>query len=652
MSLLSPALVPYFKCPECGGSLHENAQSLICAYGHAYKIQDNIPIFSVDQSYYYNHVSRDFVEDLLRSTSPVVDNMRAAIKQNPNLAFLQSQALDTSRCVLTFLCDVKPDSRILDLGCGWGPLSVALAEAGCQVVAADLTLPRLAFLSRRCKDEGRNNITTVCLGDRQCLPFSEETFDLVVLNGVLEWVPECRPGPPRKLQKQYLIDVKRVLKPDGQLFLAIENRYGYGYLLGRREDHTSLRYGALLPRFLANLYSLLVRGKPYRTYTHSRGGCLRLLRQAGYRSVTFYGTIPSYRQPGKIADLKNPVGMQKVFSGPTRTNALATKLRTFVGSTPLAPNLVPSFMIVASPTRNLTCSLKELACKHIGDTVTVDWIQRSTPGLIIARVSASKGEFIFRAALNDVGCLRVRRNARALKVLQQAPPLLRDFIPRLIAHSTLLGRNITSEEMISGHSLSVSRIHKSPQTQREIDKFLGALTDGGGAAPRNPADWVRNWLDRIRPTLSASAEPALIERLYDFCLSCPDLHLLRLARVHGDFSHRNVLFDAHTGRIAGVIDWDGYSTCGPTFIDHLHWEYRRKVANPFEATSLLLDQLDSLKEQRNIPPPDDCPPASDWWTDSFWAHLVYGLWYNTNLSKWSADRLMMVAQILSHVPEK
>jgi len=577
--------------------------------------------------------------------------MRELIKEDDSLSFLRSQALDTSRCVPKLLCDVRVGSRVLDLGCGWGPLSIGLSEAGCEVVAADMTLPRLAFLSRRCMDEGIENITPICLGDRKSLPFGNEVFDLVVLNGVLEWVPESQTGHPRKLQRAFLAEVRRVLKADGQLFLGIENRYGYGYWLGQREDHTGLRYGALLPRFLANLYSTVCRRKPYRTYTYSRRGYQRLLEDTGFPVVSFYGAIPNYRQPKKFAALNNSAGLSRIFRGPVHAGHLATKLKALVGRTRLAAKVVPSFMIVASPTGNLRSSLREMAYSKIGDDAQVDWIQRSRPGLAIAGVSSGKGRFIIRVALTDTGCFRVQRNAKALEELQTMPLPAKDFIPHLVSRTMLLGRDVTFEEMAKGAAYDYWKIGGAKREQRSVDKFLNTLNGGGGTAPQNPAEWLRNWLDDIRPKLSVLAGDRLIERFYGYSLSCPELRLLRMGRVHGDFSYRNVLFDSCTKEISSVFDWDTYSPYGPTLVDPLHWEYRQRTPNALEAMSLLLDRIGLFKSRGDLCLSDTDSLKSQWWKNSLWAHLVYGLWYNTNLSKCSNRiRMDMATQVLSSVP--
>ncbi len=369
--------------------------------------------------------------------------------------------------------------------------------------------------------------------------------------------------------------------------------------------------------------------------------------------MSFYGAIPNYRQPRKLSALNNSAGLSRTFSGPARTGRLAAKLRTLVGGTRLAPKLVPSFMIVASLTKNLSSSMDEIIRKEIDDNAVIEWMQRSNQGLIIAGVSSGKGNFIVRVAMTDIGSLRVNRNAHALKALQTLSPPITDFVPRLIGHTVILGKDATIEEMVKGTTYEYLEIRKHKGLQDKINKFLDALNNGGGIPPQSPAKWMRNWLDNIRTKLSVLVEDRSIQRFYDYCLSCPDLSLLRIGRVHGDFSYRNVLFDKHTFRITGVIDWDGYIPCAPTFLDPLHWEFRGKARNPLETMALLLDRIDIFKSQGTILRADNCSAKRQWWKNSLWAHLMYGLWYDMSLSQYSpVNRLDFGAQLLSCVPEK
>ena len=95
---------------------------------------------------------------------------------------------DEGRLDWRFLFPLSEKSAVLDFGCGLGGISLALAQRCGKVVSMDCSLKRLKFLHMRATQESIENIFPVCGGDTLKLPFANEYFDLVVLNGVLEWL--------------------------------------------------------------------------------------------------------------------------------------------------------------------------------------------------------------------------------------------------------------------------------------------------------------------------------------------------------------------------------------------------------------------------------------------------------------------------------
>jgi len=104
---------------------------------------------------------------------------------------------DLGRPVLSLLAP-RPGERILDLGCGDGVLTLALIEAGAQVVALDASAAQVAAARARGLDAR--------LGDAAALEFDGE-FDAVFSNAALHWMPDA----------DAVIDgVWRALKPGGR----------------------------------------------------------------------------------------------------------------------------------------------------------------------------------------------------------------------------------------------------------------------------------------------------------------------------------------------------------------------------------------------------------------------------------------------------
>ncbi|MGM0584425.1 MAG: class I SAM-dependent methyltransferase [Pseudomonadota bacterium] len=105
------------------------------------------------------------------------------------------------------LLDPKPGERILDLGCGDGALSEALAAAGAEVVGADASADMVAAARAR-------GIAAVA-ADGHALGFHGE-FDAVFSNAALHWMTE---------PDAVLAGVARALRPGGR-FVAEQGGHG------------------------------------------------------------------------------------------------------------------------------------------------------------------------------------------------------------------------------------------------------------------------------------------------------------------------------------------------------------------------------------------------------------------------------------------
>jgi ubiquinone/menaquinone biosynthesis C-methylase UbiE len=81
------------------------------------------------------------------------------------------------RCVAQRLAG-QPQARVLDLGCGAGHLSFAMAPGVAAVVAYDLAPRMLEVVAQAARERGLRNIET-CQGPVEQLPFADASFDWV-----------------------------------------------------------------------------------------------------------------------------------------------------------------------------------------------------------------------------------------------------------------------------------------------------------------------------------------------------------------------------------------------------------------------------------------------------------------------------------------
>jgi len=99
--------------------------------------------------------------------------------------------------------------RVLDDGCGGGGMCVSVAEEADHVVGLDLSARFADAGTRLALEKGLDNVAFVHADGRR-LPFPNGTFDTILSHAVIEHVAD---------HSAYLRDARRVLRPDGRLYL-------------------------------------------------------------------------------------------------------------------------------------------------------------------------------------------------------------------------------------------------------------------------------------------------------------------------------------------------------------------------------------------------------------------------------------------------
>lgn len=188
-----------------------------------------------------------------------------------------------------------PSGTALDIGCGAGSVSRGLATRYGSVIGIDQNSDNVALAAQLTDKSGKGNVRYQT-GAAAALPLEDQSVDLALLNGVLEWVGLNDAGEkPQARQRQVLREVLRVLKPGGHLYLAIENRTHPRTLL--RDPHTHLPLVNALPRSLASIISWVKTGKPFQAYIYGHTRLQGLLAETGFGSSSVYVAFPGYQHP-------------------------------------------------------------------------------------------------------------------------------------------------------------------------------------------------------------------------------------------------------------------------------------------------------------------------------------------------------------------
>ena len=201
---------------------------------------------------------------------------------------------------------------VADVGCSAGFIADEMAGAGAaRVYGVDIDVPGLAGAHARFGERVR----FVCAAG-ESMPFADACVDVAIFNHIYEHVVD---------PDAVIADIKRVLKPDGVLYLGLGNR------LGIIEPHYRLPFLSYLPPAAADRYvRAFGRADSYYERFRTRAGLQRLL--AGWHVLDY--TLPVLAEPS-------------TFAGDDMVPGLVSRLPEQVLAATMP--LVPTYVWVASP---------------------------------------------------------------------------------------------------------------------------------------------------------------------------------------------------------------------------------------------------------------------------------------------------------------
>lgn len=147
--------------------------------------------------------------------------------------------------------------RVLEIGVGVGADYLEWLKAGAQVTGVDLSQSSIERARRRCEAGGCQPDLHVC--DAECLPFADNTFDIVYSYGVMHHSPDTL---------RCIREARRVLKPGGVLRIMIYHHPSLtGFMLW-------LRYGLLPGKSIRNTVYDELESPGTKSYTQGEAGAL------------------------------------------------------------------------------------------------------------------------------------------------------------------------------------------------------------------------------------------------------------------------------------------------------------------------------------------------------------------------------------------
>lgn len=180
-----------------------------------------------------------------------------------------------------------PGCRVLEIEAEFGALTGLLCDQCGAVVVSESNPYRAKCIAKRF--EARENLEVYAghIFDIYLLK-EQEKFDYIVINGILERQGNGDPNP--EIYAAYLRRIKdELLRPEGKILLAAENRLGLRYFCGERDRFTGRPFDSI------NNYPF---GSSARGFT--RNELKNIIERTGIDNMRFYYPLPDHRVPQMI----------------------------------------------------------------------------------------------------------------------------------------------------------------------------------------------------------------------------------------------------------------------------------------------------------------------------------------------------------------
>ena len=168
----------------------------------------------------------------------------------------------------------KKEGSILEIGASYGQLTSLFTKKVGHVVSVENTESKCKIISKRAEDA---NVLLRSYNDLQI----DEKFDYIILCNTFEYAKSFLESKNPYID--YLKYLKRFLKDDGVILIALSNRLGLKYFSGYKEEHTN--------QFFNGIDGFVNEDH---VQTFSRTELIDILTSSGFSNYKFFYPYPNH----------------------------------------------------------------------------------------------------------------------------------------------------------------------------------------------------------------------------------------------------------------------------------------------------------------------------------------------------------------------
>jgi SAM-dependent methyltransferase len=512
-------------------------------------LHGGMPRFLFGQRY-WGETSSQKMRELLQEARK--SNWRAALQRCVGDEPISKHLLSPIRADFLHAMPWDRIRNVLDIGAGMGFMSCDMALYADSVVSLEAVPERAEFIQIRATQDKLNVYPIIASATAP--PFPAESFDLITLNGVFEYVGLWGDGDPEALQQQFLASTLRLLRPGGYLYVGIETRYASTAFFGNR-DHSGLAFTSLMPRRLADLYCRF-RSRPfygsehiatgYRTYTYTPLQYGRMFRRAGYDDVYVQGVFDGYNRQRALYDINDYAGRRAILDRVHPPASILGSLRRVLTDNRATYRTLENEVVIFAQKAAPGASSRAMPWNEVASPPqTVIQMNQAFKTLAVV---CNKGVPIELLEVEKKGQEDARRRLkRSFEILSTLQSQLKTDLsslpmrwPEPRGTTSIAGRVFRRYEYIQGQALAVRllpRYYDEREVAQLIERAVSAyvsLCSRLSTCLRN-SKGEANWTT-IREELAAIEMSDDIRRDFDLAVEAANGGGWSLSVIHGDFT--------------------------------------------------------------------------------------------------------------------